>query len=170
MRVALVGLVFMLEACASDDERTTDAASTIDGAADDGGTDAPESGDGGIDGATRGDGVLCARQDQACVDPRPECCDVATGTDTCVAMNGTCAGERLECDGPEDCPVAQECCLFDGQGSRCIDTGVCGTTGPIANEMCHVVGDCDQNEMCCGTAPGPALDLYSVCRTGPCPQ
>lgn len=171
MRVALVGLVlFVLSACASDDERATDApASNIDAASGDGGA-IDASGDGGVDAATRGDGVLCARQDQSCVDPTPECCDVTTGTDMCIAANGTCAGDRLACDGPEDCPLAQECCLYEGQGSRCIDEGICGTTSSISAEMCHVMTDCDQNEMCCGTAPGPALDLYSVCRTGPCPQ
>ena len=160
-KLILVGAV-AIAACAAPDERMVDAPGS--------GGDAAASGDGGIDGAANGNGVLCARADQSCVAPTPQCCDLATGIDTCIAANGACAGDRLECDGPEDCFVGQECCLFDGQGSRCLDEGICGTTGSISNEMCHVQGDCDLNEMCCGTAPGPAIDLYSVCTQGPCPQ
>jgi len=161
MRVALVGLCFVLSACAADDERSIDAPSS--------GSDAA-TGDAIVLDARIGNGVLCARADQSCVDPTPECCDVASGLDTCIAQAGSCAGDRLECDGPEDCPAGEECCLFDGQGARCFDTGICGTTGSISNTMCHVEGDCDANENCCGTAPGPAIDLYSICSMDPCPQ
>lgn len=154
-----------LTACAADDEQRPDAPASGDDAA---ATDA--SSDGLTpDGATAG-GVVCARLDQTCVAPTPECCDLPTGTDTCIGTNDACAGERLECDGPEDCPVGDECCLFQGQGSRCIQAGVCGTTGSISNEMCHEHTDCEQGELCCGTAPGPQVDLYAVCATGPCPQ
>ncbi|MBZ0230722.1 MAG: hypothetical protein K8M05_00100 [Deltaproteobacteria bacterium] len=170
MRVALVGVVLVLTACVADDERIPDARSPGDDAsALDASTDAAAS-DGAIDGARSGDGVVCARADQACVEPTPECCDVMTGTDTCVATTEACAGDRLECDGPEDCAVGDECCLFQGQGSRCIQAGVCGTTGAISNEMCHAPTDCAQGEMCCGTAPGPQVDLYAICTMGPCPQ
>lgn len=155
----LVSLV--CASCANDERLPVDAPG--------GSTDAAVAGD-ASDAAASGNGVLCARADQSCVAPTPECCDVASGTDTCVATNATCAGDRLECDGPEDCPPNQECCLFEGQGSRCLDTGTCGTTGSISNAMCHVPGDCDANENCCGTAPGPALDLYAICTMNPCPQ
>lgn len=158
MRPLALLAVLACAACAADDEDVIDPpridAPTVDAAID----------------AAIGNGVLCARADQSCTGATPECCDLMTGTDTCIAQAGTCAGDRLECDGPEDCPVLQECCLFDGQGSRCIDAGICGTTGAISNEMCHVIADCDQGEMCCGTAPGPALDLYAICSNGPCPQ
>lgn len=163
MRLAMVGLLVTLVACVAADERAVDAPpSGIDAVF---GFDAL-----GIDASSTGDGVRCARADQACTGATPECCDLMTGTDMCIAPSGTCAGDRLECDGPEDCPTGDECCLFAGQGSRCIQAGVCGTTGSISNTMCHVMNDCGQGELCCGTAAGPAVDLYAICTQGPCPQ
>jgi len=116
-------------------------------------------------------GVACGDVMTACTSPQPVCCDVMSGADTCIAENGTCAGRPLACDGPEDCPSTQECCLYDDR-SRCLDTGICGTTGAITEVMCHVDGDCDSaaGEHCCGTAPGPVADVYGVCRVGGCPQ
>jgi hypothetical protein len=163
VRALAILALLVCASCANDEPLPVDAPGS-------GTTDAAATSDGGADATTNGNGVLCAREDQSCVAPTPECCDVTSGTDTCVGTNDPCSGDRLECDGPEDCPASQECCLFDGQGSRCLDTGICGTTGSISNEMCHVAGDCDANENCCGTAPGPALDLYSICTTSPCPQ
>jgi hypothetical protein len=166
MRTTALLLVLLLTSCAADESPIDAPTSAADAPSGDG-----ASTDGGaIDGATTGNGVVCARADQSCTGAMPECCDLMTGTDTCIAPSGPCAGERLECDGPEDCAQGEECCLFDGQGSRCLDEGICGTTGSISSTMCHVVAHCDQGELCCGTAPGPAVDLYGICSSGPCPQ
>ncbi len=177
MRRWMLALTLMLAiACGSSDEHLADATSSSDATADDDAPAADASGgdatpiDAGRDGAIGTTGVLCARADQACTEPTPICCDVSPGLDTCIASGGACSGERLACDGPEDCPFGDECCLFQGQGSRCIPSGVCGTTGAISNEMCHVQDDCAPGLTCCGTAPGPALDLYAICTPAGCPQ
>lgn len=103
--------------------------------------------------------------------PDQVCCDSFNSADKCIAVNDQCNGNTMACDGPEDCPSTQECCMFEGQGSRCLDTGICGTTGSISNEMCHIDMDCDAGEVCCGRSPGPVVDLYYTCRIGnACPQ
>ncbi len=161
MRSFALYLVLTLTACAADDGGDVDARGS--------GPDAATSDAIALDGSL-GNGVLCARANQTCSGATPECCDVESGTDTCIAQSGACAGDRLECDGPEDCGQGQECCLFEGQGSRCLDEGICGTTGSISNEMCHVREDCDLNETCCASAPAPDVDLYPTCLVGACPQ
>jgi len=126
-------------------------------------------GDGGDD-ANRNGGVACGDGTTTCPIPDQVCCDT-TGVDQCVATGGGCAGSSLACDGPEDCPMVQECCLFPDH-SQCLDDGICGTTGVITEVMCHGDADCDMaaGQHCCGTAPGPASDVYGVCRAGGCPQ
>ncbi len=139
--------------------------------------DAPDLFDAPVDAPTDGfwdagpDLVLCTELGAHCVLPEQACCDVASGENMCIPQGGNCAGVPMMCDGPEDCPEAQECCLFEGQNARCLDDGICGTTGSISDVMCHVPADCPVGlDSCCGTAPGPAIDLYFVCRSGGCPQ
>ena len=135
----------------------------VDGAGDGPSVDAPTD--------AAGQGVVCDQPGQECALPGQACCDLSGGADVCIAQGGPCDGVPMMCDGPEDCPAAQECCLFDGQNARCLDDGICGTTGSISDVMCHTPADCPAGLVaCCGTAPGPLLDLYFVCRSGACPQ
>lgn len=160
-------LFAVLAACDGEDERilastdapAVDASDGIDGP----GPDAPTDGAGGA-------GVVCGVETVTCPVPAQACCDIAGSGDTCIASGGTCRGIPMQCDGPEDCGAAEECCFFDGSRAICLGEGTCGTTGSSSNEMCHVEADCDTGESCCGTAPGPQIDLYSICTTGPCPQ
>ena len=141
-----------------------------DAATDDANGDAIDSADGGGDANTK-NVVACGDGTAMCPIPDEVCCDLTTGADQCVAANAGCAGTSLACDGPEDCPPTEECCLFPDR-SQCLTTGICGTTGVVTEVMCHADADCDQaaGEHCCGTAPGPAVDVYAVCRAGACPQ
>lgn len=178
MRMLAVVVIALVAACGGTDEVVVDAPAGDDAPADDGAAldsaiDAV-AGDGATDsrrdGANDPDGVLCERPDQSCPVPQQVCCDVDGNVDMCVGVTAPCSGRPLACDGPEDCGPGTECCLFT-DGSRCTQTGVCGTTGAISEVMCHVAAHCSVTvPNCCGTAPGPALDLYSVCRSGPCPQ
>lgn len=159
---AVVVLFALVAACDGTDEQLP---ATIDAPA----VDAP----GPIDGAPDGllaETVVCGTEANVCIVPAQSCCDVAGNGDTCINTGGACSGIPMACDGPEDCGATEECCFFDGSRSMCVRTDVCGTTGSISNEMCHVMADCDSGEFCCGTAPGPQLDLYAICTTGPCPQ
>jgi hypothetical protein len=127
-------------------------------------------GDGATGDVIAGNGVACGDAGSTtCSIPDQVCCDLTTGTDQCIAAGSSCAGTSLACDGPEDCPLLQECCLFPDR-SQCMDDGICGTTGVITEVMCHVDGDCATGLSCCGTAPGPLVDVYGVCRAGGCPQ
>lgn len=157
--VAVVG-------CGGNDESVPADArgdAAADAATDGPGVDAP------VDAS--GAGVVCDMPGQECSLPAQACCDVNAGTDMCIQQGGNCSGVPMMCDGPEDCPAAQECCLFEGQNARCLDDGICGTTGSISDVMCHTPADCPVGlDSCCGTAAGPVLDLYFVCRSGPCPQ
>jgi hypothetical protein len=160
-------LAVLCAACGGDDEQVPVDAPVGDGAVV---VDAPA-----VDAATAGaapSGLVCEMADQFCTIPSQICCVVEPGTDTCMPSGSAgCNGQPYECDGPEDCGPGTECCLFEGQGARCTQTGVCGTTGVISELMCHVPGDCPVGAPnCCGTAPGPLLDLYSVCRASGCPQ
>ena len=147
--------------CGGSDEHVPDDAAVIDA-----GVDGPPAIDASPDAAP---GVLCERVDQECPVPAQVCCDQEPGPDTCIDMGTTCNGVPLACDGPEDCPTGEECCLFDGQDSRCLTAGVCGTTGALSEPMCHGDDDCANGFSCCGLTPGPQIDLYSVCRAGACP-
>lgn len=114
--------------------------------------------------------VVCESEAQRCPTPGQICCDTQPGPDRCTAADVPCAGQTMACDGPEDCAATEDCCLWSN-GSRCTAAGICGNTGSITEVMCHLPADCPiEAPSCCGTAPGPLLDLYFVCRQGGCPQ
>src|SRR5687768_573691 len=112
MRWALIAIV-VVTACGDDKGVSSIDAPAIDV-------------DAAIDAPTTTNTVACGDSTTSCAAPGQYCCDMAGGTDTCMPSppNG-CTGNAMQCDGSEDCPAQMECCLFAGQGSRCIQTGIC---------------------------------------------
>src|SRR5262245_26496610 len=105
--------------------------------------DAPSTGDAPPSDASANAGeIACGTTATTCTIPGQVCCDNDQGPDQCIPTMDACNGRRLACDGPEDCPSPQECCLF-AERSQCMTNGICGTTGVISEVMCHVDSDCD---------------------------
>lgn len=138
------------------------------GAGDDAGPgdDASPSGDAspGDDGGTSGDGgggttdagppaVACGTM--TCSGLTPQCCVVTGGggaMSTCISADERCRGVTASCDGPEDCPGTQQCCVGLGSagsgGASCQDA--CGIG---ARAACHDATTCPSVDgralMCC---------------------
>ena len=74
-------------------------------------------------------------------------CCTTDGTGVCIAIDMTCGGDTTECDGPEDCLTAPECC--DGP---CLPPDV----ACIGARLCHNAADCASG-VCCpgGVCGGP---------------
>lgn len=157
-RLALaLGLLFLAPAACGDDDGApggADAAMTVDGAA----VDGPNGGDddAGVDapgGGTDADpGTTLACGSMTC-DPMTQLCCVTGGFQpmySCIPQNGNCNnGAVQECDGPEDCPDPQVCCLaFTGDG---IEASCQASCGPQEGERCHTDSDCStsQRSKCC---------------------
>lgn len=82
----------------------------------------------------------------------PECCVYAFMTFACLPA-GTCTEIELDCDGPEDCDVGDQCC-FDGQDAAC--SNGCGGG---EDTLCHTDGDCP------GDSCQPSQDFpYPSCQ------
>jgi hypothetical protein len=110
--------------------------------------------------------IACATD--SCSGPDEVCCDRFSAPDTCEPSFQACDGLPMTCDGPEDCGVFQDCCLFEGQGSRCVDDNFCGFTGAISNPMCHTAADCVSfGSFCC---PNPANPAWMICSFSTCPS
>jgi hypothetical protein len=101
-----------------------------------------------------------------------ECCVTGTGVE-CQAVT-TCAGYgTLRCDGPEDCYEAAKpiCCGrigTSGGGTACDST----CTGNGAMPLCHVDGDCDTGQKCCGALQAFGINIQyclaeTDCSSGP---
>ncbi|HTJ47416.1 MAG TPA: hypothetical protein VL463_35195 [Kofleriaceae bacterium] len=107
-------------------------------------------------------GVACDVPDNACVDPSSVCCTGA-GSDRCAAPEALCSGDRMQCDGSEDCKGNEVCCFIKGHGSMCTQPDMCAAGDQI---MCHRVGGppCPNGLQCCDVNGGP----YGVCQSGGC--
>jgi hypothetical protein len=135
--------------------------------------------DAGVDaGADEGPGE---RDPRITSDPDPD--EVACGEETCipsagevccVSMSGmTCELEAdctgfsapASCDGPEDCPAGQHCCVGFPAGARCIQDGCTNND----QELCNYANDC---EGYCTACKGPGSDLvYGLCtQDDTCPS
>jgi hypothetical protein len=113
-------------------------------------------------------GVECGLAPTAtCLAPDGVCC-VASGGDKCVAPQTLCNGERVQCDGAEDCRSGEVCCWLQGHGSLCTQAGMCGGGDEV---MCHPGGPptCGGSMHCCDLGGGPVTSVYGVCSAGPCP-
>jgi len=105
-------------------------------------------------------------------DPDEVACDGATcipsqGEVCCVKMTGmectsadACSGfaSPASCDGPEDCPAGEHCCVGFPAGARCIADGCTGSD----QELCNYSNDCPGAY--CTACKGPGSDLvYGLC-------
>jgi hypothetical protein len=72
---------------------------------------------------------------------------------TCIAKATTCASGHLcmGCDGIEDCPSMQFCCLVVG-GSACVDFGTGATACKTTPSLCSGMGVW-MGQLACGHAP-----------------
>jgi hypothetical protein len=73
-------------------------------------------------------------------------CCTSDGVGVCIAVNMTCGGETTECDGPEDCLIAPECC----QG-ECLPPDVTCSGA----RLCHTGADCQSGACCPDGTCGP---------------
>jgi hypothetical protein len=116
-------------------------------------------------------------------DPDPN--QVACGTATCIPANGevccvTMAGMSCKassacggalsspaaCDGPEDCPTGQHCCVAFPGGAHCNAAACSGN----AQELCYYDTDCATGHCTACGAPGSSL-IYGLCTAaGTCPS
>lgn len=119
-----------------------------DGAASDGALVDALPGDGGTTSPDAGTGVTCGTMTCG----TGQVCCVTLGGSTCVAT-GTCTGQPIACDGPEDCTTAGEVCCAGLGGVACAAQATC------TSQVCRVDGDCDSGDECCGVLTGPR-----VCR------
>jgi hypothetical protein len=112
-------------------------------------------------------GVACGiAPTLTCTPPTSECC--VAGNDTCIMPEAACTGERMQCDGTEDCNGGDVCCFRPGDGARCAAAAMCNGTDVV---MCHPDGPktCVGALKCCQLGPGPTTSPYGVCRAF-CPQ
>jgi len=77
---------------------------------------------------------------------RGTACCTTDGVGVCIAVNMTCGGDTTECDGPEDCLTAPECC--EGQ---CLPPEVSCT----GDRLCHADPDCASGGCCPTGVCGP---------------
>jgi hypothetical protein len=116
-------------------------------------------------------------------DPDPD--DVACGGATCHPSQGevccvsmmlgmsckpasACVGLAAPayCDGPEDCPGGQHCCVGFPSGAKCNATACSGTS----QELCNFDQDCATQHCTPCKGPGSSL-VYGLCTTGTtCPS
>lgn len=89
-------------------------------------------------------GVLCDPFNRCCVAPGP--------IYECIGSVDSCAGEYVDCDGPEDCPGDAVCCSTNVGGAHCQTS--CDDTPTV----CHVRGDCPNGQQCCAVE-----DSLSIC-------
>lgn len=89
-------------------------------------------------------GISCGAE--TCNTATHECCTLGPSS-RCVPV-GTCTGETVGCDGPEDCLGGQVCCqAMTGTG--------CRATLTCAVVVCHVDADCPAiASRCCPSAAG----------------
>ena len=69
-----------------------------------------------------------------------------------------CKGPALQCDGPEDCPSGQVCCLVGttGGGSSCMNPTDCFGAQDVP--FCRADSDCDTLYHCTPAEQGSYLD------------
>jgi len=108
--------------------------------------------------------------EQLCSLDTSTCCFNRSGADICPPINaGTDAGAGaclfdMTCDGPEDCPNGQSCCIrFAGASvvARCADTCAAPTT-----PGCHSATQCPSAELACCRLFIPAVSSpanFGVC-------
>lgn len=143
--------VLLAQGCGDDDGDGDGDSSAIDG----GGGDGEDGGgggggDGGDDNADAGggdfEGIPCG--DDTCDEAAEECC-VGEGGPSCVSKD-TCETVTFGCDGPEDCPAADDLCCGNGaDGTSCQPAEDCGGGGesPV---VCHADEECpEQGDECC---------------------
>src|SRR5215475_5724615 len=129
-------IAFLLVACGSN-KTASDAPNGGDGNP----IDSPMSNDAANDGSATTDaavGVSCGTM--TCTSQQ-ECCVDNGGMRTCVTQ-GQCTGVAFACDGPEDCPTTEVCCLAATggmPGSTCKPANMCQTSA------CHEDPDCSGN-------------------------
>ncbi len=101
-----------------------------------------------------------------CVDPASVCCSGDHGrTGTCVAPAMMCmAGIPYDCDGPDDCPMGDVCCLT-GKGAACSAPAACAMLG--GDVLCEMKADCPNNGNCCNYNINQ--NGFHRCQAGPCP-
>jgi hypothetical protein len=115
-------------------------------------------------------------------DPNPDAvacakatCHPSKGEVCCVSMFGmscklasACGGlaAPAHCDGPEDCPSGQHCCVGFPSGAKC-DTNACSGQ---SQELCNYDQDCATKHCTACKGPGSSL-VYGLCTTGTkCPS
>jgi hypothetical protein len=139
-------------------------------------------GDGGGPTDALGQADARVRDPRIMSDPDPD--QVACGSATCVPSNGevccvsmtgmtckaaaSCTGlaAPAACDGPEDCPAGQRCCIGFPSGAKCTAGACSGNT----QDLCNYNDNCASGN--CTPCKGPGADLvYGLCTaSGTCPS
>jgi len=106
------------------------------------------------------DSVVCpGAPDCSCGGGQVCCIDVVNGKATSGSCGELtqCAGLALTCDGSEDCPTGQVCCLLNsfGGGSECRNPQDCFFTDEIT--ACRGDSECSGIEHCEPSQPGSLL-------------
>lgn len=103
-------------------------------------------------------GVMCGTS--VCTGTQVCCVNTMTRMLSCTAP-GACMGPSATCDGPEDCPSSQTCCLTGMLGAggtggmlSCSAASSC-TRVPVVGSItpCHTPADCPRTAaMCCNVS------------------
>ena len=109
------------------------------------------------------DGAVVCPGANGCLCGAGEVCCATVGStgitgSSCSAL-ADCKGPAIGCDGPEDCPSGQVCCLLDnstGGGSNCRDPKDCFGINEIP--MCRAQEHCDGIKECTPAKPGTLLE------------
>jgi hypothetical protein len=144
---------------------------------------APDSAAPGADLALKDSGQDARTRDPRITsDPNPDAvacakatCQPSKGEVCCVSMFGmscklasACGGlaAPAHCDGPEDCPSGQHCCVGFPSGAKC-DTNACSGQ---SQELCNYDQDCATKHCTACKGPGSSL-VYGLCtKDTSCPS
>ncbi len=120
-----------------------------------GGSSGGSAGGGPVEGIACGAATCRRDQGESCClsDSSGLHCFDEQGGDRCTCTGTLCEALEIPCDGPEDCPAAEVCCLSDGITSNAV---ACRTS-------CNNDITVDRDPLCHPTDPAPCPDPQEVC-------
>jgi hypothetical protein len=110
-----------------------------------------------LDAVPPGYGVPCGST--TCASYYEECCQTGVssvsspGTQACVPRAAGCAGNNIQCDGPEDCVAGTRCVVSNGNGGYVVPPSAYCSGSALGYTVCHTPADCPVDAPYCVTNP-----------------